>query len=165
MGQEGRAGSWQPLAKGSGEWLPQEPRAGTQGPVGSQARQAQPWAGASPAQQERGEMRFGPQNHAWDKEEVEEALECEWSLWEVPGAFSVPGQGHRCLGLPLSQVGQEGTAWAQQDSAVPVLDAQGTGRAQELPARAGCSPLGFPWGSMPVGPNLALFSVHCGSAL
>lgn len=31
------------------------------------------------------------------------ALECEWSLWEVPGALSVPGQGQRC------QVGQEET--------------------------------------------------------
>lgn len=101
MGQEGTAGSWQPLAKGCGEWLPQEARAGTQGAVGSQARLAQPWAGASPAQQERGEMRFGPQNHAGGKEG-------EWRKpWNVSGPcgrFLVPslcqGRGRGALGSP-----------------------------------------------------------------
>lgn len=92
-------------------------------------------------------MRFGPQNHAGDREKggLEEALECDWSLWEVPGSFSVPGQGQRCLGLPLSQVGQEGTGallhFGLSSPAVPV-HREGLG----APSLGWLQPLDIPMG-------------------
>lgn len=123
MWARGRASSW--AAFGNVAWAVAatggQSRHG--GAVGSQARLAQPWAGASPAQQEVGgeiwspkpcwgQGRGGGGALGWGNE--------LWWLWNVtgpcggPGALSVPGQGQRGPGLPLSQVGQEGRGvWLQ----------------------------------------------------
>lgn len=84
------------------------------GAEGSQARLAQPWAGASPAQQERWEMRFGPQNHAGSQGKgggVEEALGPGAQGWgnEPRWPWNVSGPCERFLVPSLCQVGQEGT--------------------------------------------------------
>lgn len=102
------------------------------------------------------------------------ALECDWSLWEVPGALSVPGKGQRCLGLPLSPRGREGTGAVLQFAFSRTQISQCCMPRAQGGSRSSCSqlglaaPLGIPMrGSMPGVPNqaLALFSVRCGSAL
>lgn len=115
MGQGGRAGSW--AAFGNRVWEVAATGGQTRhrkGAEGSQARLAQPWAGASPAQQERWEMRFGPQNHAGSQGKgggVEEALGPGAQGWgnEPRWPWNVSGPCERFLVLSLCQVGQEGT--------------------------------------------------------